>query len=105
MTRWAKDVDPHKVHPEYPRPQMVREEWLNLNGLWQYAIRPKAEKKPHRYDGHILVPFPIESVLSGVGKAVGTENKLCSGQAREIYYTLDGSDPTNNSKLYKKSLS
>ncbi len=41
MTRWAKDVSPDKVHPEYPRPQMVRKEWQNLNGLWDYAIRPK----------------------------------------------------------------
>ena len=41
MTRWAKDVSPDNAHPEYPRPQMVREDWLNLNGLWDYAIRPR----------------------------------------------------------------
>ena len=41
MTRWAKDVSPEKAHPEYPRPQMVRDEWQNLNGLWDYAIRPR----------------------------------------------------------------
>ena len=41
MTRWAKDVTPDKVHAEYPRPQMVREEWQNLNGLWDYAIVAK----------------------------------------------------------------
>jgi hypothetical protein len=40
MTRWAKDVSPEKVHPEYPRPQMVRKNWTNLNGLWDYAVRP-----------------------------------------------------------------
>jgi len=44
MTRWAKEVSPEKVHPEYPRPQMVREDWLNLNGLWDYAIRPVESK-------------------------------------------------------------
>jgi beta-galactosidase/beta-glucuronidase len=77
MTRWAKDVSPDTVHPEYPRPQMKREEWLNLNGMWEYAIRPEEEKAPlEKYDGHILVPFPVESALSGVKKPVGKENRL-----------------------------
>src|SRR5262245_54056503 len=71
MTRWAKDVSPEKVHPEYPRPQMVREQWTNLNGLWDYAVRPATEGKPDKWDGQILVPFPIESALSGVMKRVG----------------------------------
>jgi hypothetical protein len=75
MTRWAKDVTPDKVHPEYPRPQMVRKEWQNLNGLWDYAIRPKDDQKP-KWDGKILVPFPIESALSGVMKQVGPDNRL-----------------------------
>ncbi|HEX4590986.1 MAG TPA: beta-galactosidase, partial [Gemmataceae bacterium] len=61
MTRWAKDVDPAKPHPEYPRPTMVRPDWQNLNGLWDYAIRPKDEGKPEKWDGKILVPFPVES--------------------------------------------
>ena len=133
MTRWAKDVTPDKVLPEYPRPQMVRSRWQNLNGLWEYAIRagekpatqpaaatnePKAagpaggsaaanEAKsasptgpiapatagatpslPNQaislaadaptgsWDGKILVPFPVESALSGVGKRIGPEQKL-----------------------------
>ena len=46
MTRWAKEVSPQNAHPEYPRPQMVREDWLNLNGLWDYAIKPKDAAKP-----------------------------------------------------------
>src|SRR6185503_10129 len=76
-TRWAKDVSPDKPHPEYPRPQMVRSEWLNLNGLWDYAIRGTASgEKPDRYEGQILVPFPIESALSGVMKQVGQSNRL-----------------------------
>ena len=76
MTRWAKEVSPDNVHPEYPRPQMVRTDWLNLNGLWEYAIRAKDAPPPVDYDGKILVPFPIESALSGVMKPVGPERRL-----------------------------
>ena len=76
MTKWAKDVDPNNPLPEYPRPQMVREQWQNLNGLWEYAIRPKAEGQPDKWDGQILVPFPVESALSGVMKLVGPDNRL-----------------------------
>ncbi|HJM65837.1 MAG: glycoside hydrolase family 2 TIM barrel-domain containing protein [Roseibacillus sp.] len=75
MTRWGKEVDPENVHREYPRPQMVREDWMNLNGLWQYAIGPRDALKPGM-EGRILVPFPLESALSGVGKTAGRENKL-----------------------------
>jgi len=70
QTRWAKDVSPDKTLPEYPRPQMVRAHWQNLNGLWQYAITPGDAAAPEQFDGSILVPYPIESALSGVKKAV-----------------------------------
>lgn len=76
MTRWAKDVSPDKVHPEYPRPQMVRKKWTNLNGLWDYALADRAAAKPENWEGRILVPFPIESALSGVMKRVGPNQKL-----------------------------
>ncbi len=76
MTRWASEVRPDTVHNDYPRPQMERDEWLNLNGLWEYAIRAADEPEPEVFDGHILVPFPIESALSGVQKAVGKGNRL-----------------------------
>ena len=76
MTRWARDVSPKNAHPEYPRPQMVRKEWQNLNGLWDYAIRPKDQDAPSVFDGKILVPFPVESALSGVMKPVGEQNRL-----------------------------
>jgi hypothetical protein len=76
MTRWAKDVNPATPLPEYPRPQMVRKDWVNLNGLWDYAIAPKADAAPKEYQGKILVPFCVESALSGVMKPVGAANKL-----------------------------
>jgi beta-galactosidase/beta-glucuronidase len=75
-TRWTKDVSPDKALPKYPRPQMVRKDWTNLNGLWQYAIRPAGEDKPGKWDGEILVPFPIESALSGVKKPVKPDQQL-----------------------------
>jgi hypothetical protein len=76
LTRWAKEVDPKKPLPEYPRPQLQRKDWQNLNGLWDYAIAPKDEEKPNEFSGKILVPFPIESALSGVMKQVGESNRL-----------------------------
>ncbi len=76
MTRWAKDVSPAAAHPEYPRPQMVRMDWLNLNGLWDYAITPKGAGQPDHYQGKILVPFPIESALSGVMQRLGETDRL-----------------------------
>ena len=79
MTRWAKDVSPDNVLPEYPRPQMKRGPWMNLNGLWDYSIvdrRSDIIPGPGMFDGKILVPFPIESALSGVMKTVRDYNKL-----------------------------
>ena len=75
-TTWTTRVTPENVWQEYPRPQLVREKWLNLNGLWDYAIRPKDEGMPSEFDGKILVPFPVESALSGVKKTVGENNRL-----------------------------
>src|SRR5262245_22931019 len=70
LTRWAKDVAPDRVHPEYPRPQMVRKDWKNLNGLWELAFAKKGEEPPSGKElpERILVPFPVESALSGVMK-------------------------------------
>lgn len=67
-TRWAASVDPANAWPEYPRPHMVRPHWQNLNGLWRYAITVKDSRAPDRYEGQILVPYPLESALSGVAK-------------------------------------
>jgi hypothetical protein len=84
MTRWAKDVSPDRALPEYPRPQLVRKEWRNLNGLWEYAIRPRLDAQPATFDGRILVPFPVESALSGVMKKVGETNRLWYRRTFEI---------------------
>jgi beta-galactosidase/beta-glucuronidase len=75
-TRWASQIDVNNVLPEYPRPIMERAEWQNLNGLWNYAILPIGKQTPSTFDGKILVPFAIESSLSGVQKKVGKENEL-----------------------------
>jgi hypothetical protein len=75
MTRWARDVSPKNAHPEYPRPQMVRKEWLNLNGLWDLAITGK-DDKPSAFENQILVPFPVESALSGVMKPVSENDRI-----------------------------
>lgn len=73
-TSWAENIDINNVLPEYPRPIMERSEWSNLNGLWNYTIQPLGKGIPTSFDGEILVPFAIESSLSGVGRILG-ENK------------------------------
>jgi hypothetical protein len=70
LTRWAKDVRPEAPLPEYPRPQLVRSEWMNLNGLWQLGFGKEGDAPPvgKALDQRILVPYPVESALSGVMK-------------------------------------
>lgn len=75
-TQWSEQVNPDNVLPEYPRPIMERTEWKNLNGLWDYAIIEKGKHSPSVFDGKILLPFAVESSLSGVGKMVGAEKEL-----------------------------
>lgn len=79
-TRWAKDVSKTLPHPEYPRPQLVRDNWINLNGVWNYGIGPAEGGGPDMWPGKILVPFPIESQLSGVQLRITPQQKLWYGR-------------------------
>ena len=78
LSPWGEKVTAQQPHPEYPRPMLVRENnWQNLNGLWNYAITAADRKDfPETWEGHILVPFAVESALSGVGKEVGKDKAL-----------------------------
>ncbi|UAY57429.1 beta-galactosidase [Arachidicoccus terrestris] len=94
MTKWAADVNPKAPLPEYPRPQLKRGDWNNLNGLWQYAITAATEQRlPTNFDGQILVPYPVESALSGVAKTVGKD------QALWYATTIEQKKPSGKDKL------
>ena len=86
QTKWAEQVNPQNPLPEYPRPILVRNQWQNLNGLWDYAILPKGGGLPSKFDGKILVPFAVESSLSGVQKNVG--------QSKELWYQRNFTIPS-----------
>jgi hypothetical protein len=76
-TPWAEKITPENTWREYPRPQLKRTAWTNLNGLWQYAVTDMStDKKKVKFEGEILVPFSIESSLSGVAKTFTPEDKL-----------------------------
>jgi hypothetical protein len=76
-TVWADAVSPENVWQNYPRPQLKRSEWLNLNGLWQYAVTDISEtERPKKFEGEILVPFAVESALSGVAKPFTPDHRL-----------------------------
>lgn len=62
--------------PEYPRPQLTRPNWQNLNGWWEYAILPREQTHPEQFEGQILVPFAVESELSGVKRALLPSQRL-----------------------------
>ena len=76
MTPWADKVDPNNPLPEYPRPQLARDQWVNLNGLWDYAVTKRDDPQPPAFEGKILVPFCIESALSGVKRKFLPEDRL-----------------------------
>lgn len=77
-------INTSAVLPEYPRPIMERNEWKNLNGLWEYAITDLGGNVPAHFDGQILVPFAVESSLSGVGQRVGAKKELWYSRSFEV---------------------
>jgi PA14 domain-containing protein/glycosyl hydrolase family 2/Fn3 domain-containing protein len=74
-TPWTGEVSPLKALPEYPRPTMTRTDWMNLNGLWDFSMKDTGTEK-NSFEGKILVPYPVESALSGVGRKVKPEHLL-----------------------------
>ena len=76
LTSWGERLDKNNILPEYPRPQMRRDSYYNLNGEWDYAITAAGEKQPEKWDGKILVPFSPECELSGVGRVLKPDEYL-----------------------------
>lgn len=91
-TSWAADVNPEKPWNVYPRPIMERTAWENLNGLWQYAIVPQADAEPAQWQGEILVPYAVESSLSGVGKNVKNNEALWYNRTFTVPASWKGKD-------------
>ncbi len=76
LTPWGETLDPERVLPEYPRPQLVRDSYLNLNGYWEYAVTPATQTARPRFGDRILVPFSPEAALSGVGRTLQPDEAL-----------------------------
>jgi beta-galactosidase/beta-glucuronidase len=76
LTRWAQDLTPETAWRAYPRPQLVRPDWQNLNGLWEYAVTAREQTEYPGAQGQILVPFAFESALSGVKRALRPDERL-----------------------------
>lgn len=87
-TNWTDQVNTAAPHQEYPRPQLVRGNWQNLNGQWNYAISAKGQKPAAIEDGKITVPFAVESLLSGVQKTVGPDSELWYEHAFDLNLTI-----------------
>jgi len=93
-TTWADSISPINARPEYPRPDLVRNKnWICLNGLWDYAVTDTANSIPDHFGDKILVPFPYESALSGVGK------KLLPSQVLWYKRTVRFEKPKNGQKI------
>jgi len=76
LTTWGEKVTPDNAWREYPRPQMVRDNWTNLNGLWQFAVTKNTAAKPKEWEQEILVPFALETPLSGVGRRLAPDEVI-----------------------------
>jgi beta-galactosidase/beta-glucuronidase len=84
ITKWGEAVTPVNAWTEYPRPQLVRNQWQNLNGLWDYAITPvEDQERPEQWNGKILVPYCLESKLGGVQRLLDATEALWYRRAFE----------------------
>lgn len=93
LTTWGAEITPENAWREYPRPNMRRPEWTCLNGLWDYAVRTADAGSPQQADGEILVPFCLESRLSGV------QRLLLPSESLWYRRTFDIADPGNQRTL------
>lgn len=91
-TPWAETVTPQNAWRAYPRPQMKRTQWENLNGLWQYSVTDKDATKPNDFKGEILVPYPYESSLSGVAGKLGPDSILWYSRTFTVPKKWKGND-------------
>lgn len=90
-TRWSDEVSADNVWTSYPRPKLKRDLWQNLNGLWQYAITGiDADRKSVEYEGEILVPFAVESSLSGVKKTVLPTDRIWYSKEFVLFPEMKG---------------
>lgn len=86
LTPWGKNLDTNDIWPEYPRPQMQRKtDWMNLNGYWNYAIADTVAGRPKEIEGEILVPFALESYLSGVERTLTGNDYLWYRKRFEVF--------------------
>ncbi|MCB1124459.1 MAG: glycoside hydrolase family 2, partial [Verrucomicrobiae bacterium] len=89
-TEWGENVTPDNAWTEYPRPQLQRKNWTNLNGLWNYSLTAHDDSHPGSWNGEILVPFCIESPLSGVGHLLEPDEALWYQRSFELKTQPEG---------------
>ncbi len=89
-TRWTATVDPDNVWPEHPRPQLVRPQWQSLNGVYECSIQPLAAAPPTHFEATILVPFPVESALSGMARRVTATDRIWYRRSFHVDTAPDG---------------
>lgn len=84
LTRWGQEVNPDNAWREYPRPQMVRPEWESLNGLWDLAVLSHSAPKPLEWPEKILVPYALETPLSGIGRRLAPDEAIWYSRTFEV---------------------
>ncbi|MBK1879766.1 glycoside hydrolase family 2 protein [Pelagicoccus mobilis] len=100
LTEWGQTVTPENAWTEYPRPQLVRDDWTNLNGIWDVAITKDTAEKPKKWTDEILVPFALETPLSGIGKRLELDEviwyrrdfELASAPEGRLHLNFEGVD-------------